>query len=53
MTTIEKVLMGIVGVAMITTLVLPRRQTPAVIGAAGTAFSRSLGTAMGATRTAR
>jgi hypothetical protein len=53
MTTIEKVLMGIIGVAMVTTLILPRRQTPQVIGAAGTAFQRSLGTAMGSTRTAR
>jgi hypothetical protein len=53
MTTVEKVLMGIIGVAMITTLILPKRQTPAVIGAAGTAFSRSLGTAMGTTKTAK
>jgi len=52
-TTIEKVLMGIIGVAMVTTLILPRRQTPQVINAAGTAFTRSLGTAMGVTRTAR
>lgn len=53
MTTVEKVLMAIVGVAMVTTLILPRRQTPQVINAAGGAFSRSLGTAMGQTRTAR
>lgn len=53
MTTIEKVLMGIIGVAMVTTLILPRRQTPQVIGAAGTAFSRALGTSMGQTRIAR
>jgi len=45
--------MGIIGVAMVTTLILPRRQTPQVINAAGTAFTRSLGTAMGVTRTAR
>jgi hypothetical protein len=51
--TVEKVLMGVIGVAMITTLVLPRRQTPQVINAAGTAFNRSLGTAMGLSRTAR
>jgi hypothetical protein len=51
--TIEKVLMGIIGVAMVTTLVLPRRQTPQVIGAAGTAFNRALGTSMGLSRTAR
>jgi hypothetical protein len=49
MTTIEKVLMGIIAVGMVTTLILPRRQTPAVINAAGSAFSRSLGTAMGRT----
>lgn len=53
MTTIEKVLMGIVAVGMVTTLILPRRQTPAVINSFGTAFSRSLGTAMGQARTAR
>lgn len=53
MSTIEKVLMGIVGVAMVTTMILPRRQTPAVINATGNAFSRSLGTAMGSTRIAR
>lgn len=53
MTSIEKVLMGIIGVAMVTTLILPRRQTPAVINAAGGAFRRSLGTAMGTTQTAR
>jgi hypothetical protein len=44
---IEKFLMGIVGVALITTLVLPKRQTPAVINSA-TGFVRgSLATAMG------
>jgi hypothetical protein len=42
--------MGIIGVAMITTLVLPRRQTPQVIGAAGNAFRTSLATAMGTGR---
>lgn len=47
MTTIEKVLMGIIGVAMVTTLILPRRQTPQVINAAGNAFRGSLSTAMG------
>jgi hypothetical protein len=53
MTTIEKVLMGIIGVAMVTTLILPRRQTPQVIGAAGKAFNGALGTSMGLTRTAK
>lgn len=47
MSTAEKVLTAIVGVAMVTTLVLPKRQTPAVINAAGGAFSKVLGTAMG------
>lgn len=53
MSSIEKVALAIVGVAMITTLILPGRQTPAVIGATGTAFSRSLGTAMGSRQIAR
>jgi hypothetical protein len=53
MSTVEKVALAIVGVAMITTLILPGRQTPAVINATGTAFSRSLGTAMGTGRIAR
>lgn len=47
MSTLEKVLMGIVGVAMFTTAILPKRQTPAVITAGGNAFSKVLGTAMG------
>lgn len=47
MSTAEKVLTGIVGVALVATLVLPKRQTPQVISAFGTAFSNVLGTAMG------
>ena len=39
--------MGVVGVAMVTTMILPKRQTPAVITAAGSAFSKVLGTSMG------
>jgi hypothetical protein len=50
MTTVEKVLMGIIGVAMVTTLILPRRQTPQVINATGNAFRGSLATAMGTGR---
>lgn len=47
MSTLEKVMMGIVGVALVTTLILPKRQTPEVIKA-GTGFFRgSLATAMG------
>lgn len=50
MSTIERIALAIVGVAMVTTLVLPRRQTPQVIGATGTAFRQSLATAMGTGR---
>jgi hypothetical protein len=47
MSTIEKFLAGIVAIGMITTMVLPKRQTPQVINAA-TGFVRgALGTAMG------
>jgi hypothetical protein len=35
MSTVEKIAMGIVGVALVTTLILPGRQTPAVLNAAG------------------
>jgi hypothetical protein len=47
MSTIEKIAMGIVGVAMVTTVILPGRQTPAVLQAFGNVFSGSLKTAMG------
>lgn len=47
MSTIEKFLMGVVGVALATTLVLPKRQTPAVINSA-TGFVRgTINAAMG------
>lgn len=46
MGSIERVMLAIVGVAMITTLILPGRQTPQVISAGGRAFSGSLRTAM-------
>jgi hypothetical protein len=47
MSTIEKFLLGVVGIAMVTTLILPNRKTPDVIKA-GTGFVRgTLGTAMG------
>jgi hypothetical protein len=45
--TVEKIAMGIIGVGMVTTLILPGRQTPAVITAAARFFQGSLGTAMG------
>lgn len=43
----ERIALAIVGVAMITTLVLPRRQTPQVVTAFGNAFRGGLATAMG------
>ncbi len=47
MSTIEKFMAGVVGVALITTLILPKRQTPQVINAA-TGFVRgTMATAMG------
>lgn len=47
MTTLEKVALGVVAVAMATTLLLPDRQTARVITAGGNAFSGALRTAMG------
>ena len=47
MGTIEKVALAIVAVAFVTTLVLPDRQTPRVIGSIGDLFTRSVKTAMG------
>lgn len=47
MSTVEKIAMGIVGIALVTTLILPGRQTPQVLNAAGNVFSGSLKTAMG------
>lgn len=47
MSTLEKFLTGVVGVAMVTTMILPKRQTPAVVGAFGTSLARVLGTVMG------
>jgi hypothetical protein len=43
----EKIAMGIVSVAMITTLILPNRQTASVISAVTGLFRGSLATAMG------
>lgn len=42
----EKIIGAIVAVGMLTTAILPGRLTPQVIGAAGSAFSTFLGTAM-------
>lgn len=47
MSVVEKFLTGIVAIGLVTTLILPKRQTPAVVGAFGTATSKVLGTAMG------
>jgi hypothetical protein len=47
MGTAEKVAMGIIGIGLVTTLLLPGRQTPAVINAFTGLFRGSLATAMG------
>jgi hypothetical protein len=44
---VEKVVMAVIGVAMVTTLVLPGRQTPQVAGALTSLSTKTLGTAMG------
>lgn len=44
---IQKVLVAVVAIALITTLVLPGRQTASVLSSAGSAFSGVLGTAIG------
>ena len=46
MSTVEKVAMGIIGIGLVTTLILPGRQTPAVINAFSNLFRGSLATAM-------
>lgn len=52
MTTVQKVAMGVIGIAFVTTLVLPKRQTIGVIGAADKLIRGFLGTAMGTARAA-
>lgn len=47
MSTFEKIAMGIVGIGLVTTLILPGRQTPKVIGALADLFTGALATAMG------
>jgi hypothetical protein len=44
---VVKLFTAIVGVGLVTTLILPGRQTPEVFRAFGDLFSKSLGTAMG------
>lgn len=46
MTTVEKLGMGIIGIGMATTVLLPGRQTVGVINAIKGLFTGSLGTAM-------
>ena len=47
MTTVQKIAMGIIGIGMATTLILPGRQTPQVINSFTGLFRGSLSTAMG------
>jgi hypothetical protein len=47
MSTLERVAMAIVGVALVTTLVLPDRRTAQVLTAGGNVFTNALRTAMG------
>jgi hypothetical protein len=44
--TVAKVLTGIIGVALVTTLVMNGHQTASVLSSAGTAFNNALGTAI-------
>lgn len=44
---IQKIALAIVSVALVTTLILPDRQTPQVFRAAGDVFSGGLRAAMG------
>jgi hypothetical protein len=50
MSGIQKFFVGIVGVALVTTLILPGRQTPAVIDSITGLVRGSLATAMGTGR---
>lgn len=52
MSTLQKVAMGVVGIAFVTTLVLPKRETAKVIGALDKLGRGLLGTAMGTARAA-
>ncbi len=47
MSTVQQVLMGLIGVGLVTTLILPGRQTEKVLKAAGSVFNGGLKTAMG------
>ena len=47
MSTVQKIAMGLIGLGMATTLILPGRQTPAVIDSFGRLGRGFLATAMG------
>lgn len=47
MSVAQKFIAGVVAIGMVTTLILPKRQTPAVIKAATGFFRGTLSTAMG------
>ncbi len=51
MSTVEKFMAGIVAIALVTTLILPKRQTPQVIGAATNFVRGTLATSMGTGKT--
>jgi hypothetical protein len=51
--TVEKIALAIVGVAMITTLILPKRQTVGVIGAVDKLNTNALAVATGQTQAVR
>lgn len=50
MSTAEKIAMGIIGIGMATTLILPGRQTAKIIDAISGLFRGSLATAMASPR---
>lgn len=47
MSTIEKFVGGLIAIGLVTTLILPKRQTPQVIGAAAGFVRGTLATSMG------
>ena len=49
---VEKFVAGIVAIGMVTTLILPKRQTPQVLNAVASLIRGSLGTAMGTAKAA-
>ena len=52
MTTAQKFVAGLVAIGMATTLVLPKRQTPQVIGAVDKLIRGAFGTVMGTAKPA-